>query len=75
MIYVLFGYNKLVVDKKSYRIVYRVHADGTVCNVHVIGKRSDDEVYGVAAERLAGIANQPLAAEIAVILERLKDLG
>lgn len=71
----LTGYCKLVVSKKSYRIVYRVHADGTVCIVHVIGKRSDAEAYKIAADRLALIDNQPLAAEIAGILERLKDLG
>lgn len=71
----LTGYRKLVVGKKSYRIVYRVHTDGTVCIVHVIGKHSDDEVYRIVADRLARIANQPLAAEIAGILERLKDLG
>lgn len=70
----LTGYRKLVVGHKEYRIVYRVHADGRVCIVHVIGKRSDAEVYKIASDRLSLIANQPLATEIAAILARLGEL-
>lgn len=52
----LTGFRKLVVGDRSYRIVYRVHGDGTVAVVWVIGKRSDSEVYDEATARLGDYA-------------------
>lgn len=48
----LTGLRKLVVGDRDYRVIYNVEADGTVCVVWVIGKRSDDEVYDLALARL-----------------------
>lgn len=47
----LTGYRKLVVGKKTYRIIYAVQADGSVCVVWVIDGRSDDECYDLAVSR------------------------
>lgn len=52
----LTNFRKLVVGDRVYRIVYRVHGDGTVVVVWVIGNRSDNEVYDEARARLASYA-------------------
>lgn len=55
----LTGFRKLVVGNRAYRIVYRVHADGTVAVVWVIGQRADSEVYDAALARLAQYSGDP----------------
>lgn len=47
----LTGYRKLVVGNRTYRIVYEVLSDGSVCVVWVIAGRSDDECYDLAVTR------------------------
>jgi len=48
----LTGFRKLVVGDRTYRIVYRVEADGTVAVVFVVAGRADDEVYRLALARI-----------------------
>lgn len=48
----LTGYRKLVVGRKTYRIVFRVEDDGTIAVVVVIAKRSDNEAYELALARV-----------------------
>lgn len=67
-------FRKLVVGNRAYRVIYRVEADGTVCVVWVIGKRSDDEVYELAKARLEAAGGATLHAEILRALDLTKDL-
>jgi mRNA interferase RelE/StbE len=48
----LTGWRKLVVGKRTYRVVYRVESSGAVVVVFVIAKRADNEVYELAVARL-----------------------
>lgn len=48
----LTGFRRAVVGNRTYRIVFRVLNDNTVCVVTVIAKRADDEVYRIALARL-----------------------
>lgn len=70
----LTSYRKLVVAKKQYRIIYKVHADGDVSVVYVIGKRSDNEAYEIAAARLNRLDSR-FAAELKNILDRIQHLS
>jgi mRNA interferase RelE/StbE len=44
---------RLVVGKKQIRILFRVYEERDLCRIVAIGARRDDEVYKIAAERLA----------------------
>ena len=44
---------RLVVGKNQIRILFRVSEDWNLCRIVAIGARRDDEVYKIAAERLA----------------------
>ncbi|MFM1973118.1 MAG: hypothetical protein RLZZ345_202 [Actinomycetota bacterium] len=44
---------RLVVGKKQIRILFRVYESLDLCRVVAIGARRDDEVYEIAAQRLA----------------------
>lgn len=44
---------RLVVGKNQIRILFRVYEDRNLCRIVAIGARRDDEVYKIAAERLA----------------------
>ena len=44
---------RLVVGKNQIRILFRVYENQELCRVVAIGARRDDEVYEIAAERLA----------------------
>ena len=44
---------RLVVGKKHIRILFRVYEERDLCRIVAIGARRDDEVYKIAAERLA----------------------
>jgi mRNA interferase RelE/StbE len=44
---------RLVVGKKQIRILFRVSENQELCRVVAIGARRDDEVYEIAAQRLA----------------------
>ena len=44
---------RLVVGKKQIRILFRVYENQELCRVVAIGARRDDEVYEIAAQRLA----------------------
>jgi len=44
---------RLVVGKKQIRILFRVYENRELCRIVAIGARRDDEVYKIAAERLA----------------------
>jgi mRNA interferase RelE/StbE len=44
---------RLVVGKKQIRILFRVYENLELCRVVAIGARRDNEVYQLAAERLA----------------------
>lgn len=66
----LTGYRKLVVGRKSYRIVYRVEPDGSIAVVVVVAKRADNEVYELALARIKLHTNANVR-ELAVPLEHL----
>ena len=42
-----------MVGKKQIRILFRVYENQELCRVVAIGARRDDEVYEIAAQRLA----------------------
>ena len=44
---------RLVVGKKQIRILFCVYENQELCRVVAIGARRDDEVYEIAAQRLA----------------------
>jgi mRNA interferase RelE/StbE len=44
---------RLVVGKKQIRILFRIYESQELCRVVAIGARRDDEVYEIAAQRLA----------------------
>jgi mRNA-degrading endonuclease RelE of RelBE toxin-antitoxin system len=44
---------RLVVGKNQIRILFRVYENQELCRVVAIGARRDDEVYEIAADRLA----------------------
>ena len=44
---------RLVVGKKQIRILFRVYEERDLCRIVAIGARRDDDVYKIAAERLA----------------------
>jgi mRNA interferase RelE/StbE len=71
----LTGFRKLVVGRNTWRVVYRVVADGgiEVCEIWGAGARSDGEVYAEVAARAAQGATPSLArlAEVAARLGRL----
>lgn len=69
----LTGYRKLVVGNRDWRIVYRETHDGTIeiCEVWVVGARSEDEVYREAAARIATLPPSPTAHTLAHVLNRL----
>ncbi|MDR0284308.1 MAG: type II toxin-antitoxin system RelE/ParE family toxin [Propionibacteriaceae bacterium] len=62
-------FRKLVVGDRAYRIIYRVEANGTVTVVWVIGRRSDDECYRLAVDRLERYGEPVRAAMIRQLLE------
>jgi mRNA interferase RelE/StbE len=69
----LTGYRKLVVGNRDWRIVYRATQDGNVeiCEVWVVGARSDDEVYREAAGRIASLPSNATTHALAQVLGRL----
>ena len=48
----LTGFRRAVVGSRTYRIIFQVEADNTVCVITVIAQRADDEVYRIALARL-----------------------
>lgn len=48
----LTGFRRAIVGNRTYRIVFRVESNNTVCVVTVIAKRADDEVYRIVLARL-----------------------
>jgi mRNA interferase RelE/StbE len=71
----LTGFHKLVVGRKTYRIIYLVHDDysvhddtepddATIVVVWVIAERADSQAYELAVARLKGIARRDLATEL-----------
>ena len=48
----LTGFRRAIVDNRTYRIIFRVESDNTVCVVTVIAERADDAVRWAA--RCAG---------------------
>ena len=61
-----------MVGNRTYRIVFRVESDNTVCVVTVIAKRADDEVYRLALARLQ-LHQDADIRQLAVPLSRLLD--
>lgn len=49
----LYPLRRLVVGKKQVRIIFRVYEQRELVRVVAIGPRRDDEVYKIAAQRLA----------------------
>ena len=68
----LTGFRRAVVGNRTYRIVFRVESDNTVCVVTVIAKRADDEVYRLALARLQ-LHQDADIRQLAVPLSRLLD--
>lgn len=60
----LTGLRKLVVGNRTYRIVYKVEENDTICVVLVIAGRADDECYDLAVGRL-NLYAQGRASEVA----------
>ena len=70
----LTGFRKLVVGRNHWRIVYRVTEDGVleICEIWCVGARSDAEVYGEAASRVAGLEGKyPEVQRLAAVIQRL----
>jgi mRNA interferase RelE/StbE len=65
----LTGLRKLVVGNRTYRIVYRVEPDGSVCVIWVIAKRADSEVYALAVSRLKGHQDAEMTTQLLQLLE------
>lgn len=72
----LTGFRKLVVGRNTWRVVYRIVADGSleVCEVWGAGARSDGEVYAEVAARAAQRAT-PELARLAEVVGRLGQLA
>lgn len=69
-------FRKLVVGNRTYRIVYRVEPDGTVCVVWVIAERVDSVVYDLAVSRLKLYSERTdLAQELMQIIEKARTIG
>lgn len=68
----LTGFRRAVVGNRTYRIVFRVAPDNTVCVVTVIAKRADDEVYRIALARLQMHENEEIR-KMAVPLAEVLD--
>lgn len=67
---------KLAVGNRTYRIVYRVEPDGTVCVVWVIAERVDSVVYDLAVSRLKLYSERTdLAQELMQIIEKARTIG
>jgi mRNA-degrading endonuclease RelE of RelBE toxin-antitoxin system len=73
----LTGFRKLVVGRNHWRIVYRVTEDGAleICEIWCVGARSDAEVYGEAASRVAGAGRHPDVQRLSAVIERLGRLA
>ncbi|HEY0498311.1 MAG TPA: type II toxin-antitoxin system RelE/ParE family toxin [Kutzneria sp.] len=70
----LTGFRKLVVGRNHWRIVYRLTEDGVleICEIWCVGARSDGEVYGEAAARVAKAADENTEVQrLAVVIARL----
>lgn len=73
---VLTGYRKLVVGNNTWRIVYRIQNDAVVvCEIWVIGARSEGAVYAEAAKRAAEITDPKMLSLKDVIARLGKSLG
>lgn len=74
----LAGYRKLIVDRNTWCIVYRITDDKSVenCEVWAVGERADAEVYAEATARIkeAG-AGRPEFVQLAAVIERLGRLA
>jgi mRNA interferase RelE/StbE len=56
----LAGFYKLYVGKKKYRIVYRLlSGEIEIIEIIGIGKRENEEIYRLVANRLKGLKRQP----------------
>ena len=75
----LVGYRKLVVGRKTWRIVYRVVDEGRtveICEIWAVGLRSDREVYEEAAARVRAAARErPVLLTFADVVTRLGRLA
>jgi mRNA interferase RelE/StbE len=74
----LTGFRKLVVGRKTWRIVYRLVDDKTVeiCEVWAVGARADAEVYAEATARVQSAAGQRTEFRaLADVIERLGRLA
>ena len=75
----LVGYRKLVVGRKTWRIVYRVLDEGRtveICEIWAVGLRSDREVYEEAAARVRAAARErPVLLTFADVVTRLGRLA
>ncbi|HWC34120.1 MAG TPA: type II toxin-antitoxin system RelE/ParE family toxin [Mycobacteriales bacterium] len=68
----LTGFRKLVVGDRTYRIVYKVESDGTICVVWVVAGRADNEVYDITLSRMKEVGKEkPIARDLAAVMERL----
>lgn len=65
----LTGFRKLIVGDRAYRVIYQVHADGTVVIVWVVGARADSVVYQEASARVAAYADASKRAILQAILD------
>ena len=64
---------KIVVGDRQWRIIFRPSADDAEAVVTVIGKRSDDECYRLAWQRLND-PNDPLQRSLAEVLTMMGEL-
>lgn len=73
----LTGYRKLVVGRNTLRVVYRVVGDAVeVCEVWVVGLRSDQHVYEEAAGRTRdAVGERPELRSLADAIARLGRLS
>lgn len=77
----LFGYRKLTVGDRDWRIVWRVTHDDEgrpavdVAEVWAVGARSDSEVYEEMTSRVATLSATPATVPLAEAIARLGKIG
>lgn len=74
----LTGFRKLIVGRNTYRIVYRVAADGEsvdICEIWAVGHRRHSEVYTEASRRVRRAANaRPDLLSLAELMAAVQQL-
>ncbi len=71
------GFRKLIVGNRDWRVIYRITADGDVeiCEIWVVGARTEGEVYDEASRRIAALPQTPSTAAFSEVIAQLGRLA